>query len=126
MAYGVQTLVASGVPFAIQGGGHMTIEGAANINSSGVLLSSVGLSELSLSSDGSTVSIGSGNRWVNVYDYLEPYGKAVVGGRSGIVGVAGFLLGGGNSYFSNEYGLGVSNVVRFEVSLFLCLFRTSE
>lgn len=117
MAYGIQTLVASGVPFAIQGGGHMMIEGAANINSSGILLSSAGLAELAISSDGSTLSIGSGNRWLNVYDYLEPYGKSVVGGRSGIVGVAGFLLGGGNSYFSNEYGLAANNIVRIEVSL---------
>lgn len=116
MAFGVKTLVASGVPFAVQGGGHMPIAGSANINSSGILLSSAGLTNLDLSDDNSTVAVGPGNHWVSVYDYLEPSGKTVVGGRMGVVGIPGFLLGGGISFFGNEYGWASANIASFEVS----------
>lgn len=94
----------------------MPIAGAANINSTGVLLSSINLNQLVLSEDQSTVAVGPGNHWVNVYDYLEPYGKIVVGGRMGVVGVPGFLLGGGISFFSYEYGWSSANIASFEVS----------
>lgn len=61
----------------------MPIANAANINSSGVLLSSSGMTQLQLSDDQSTVEIGAGNKWGEVYEYLEPFKLAVVGGRSG-------------------------------------------
>lgn len=61
----------------------MPIANAANINSSGVLLSSSGMTQLQLSEDQSTIEIGAGNKWGEVYEYLEPYKLAVVGGRSG-------------------------------------------
>jgi hypothetical protein len=35
-----------------------------------------------------------GSRWQAVYEYLEGHGVAVPGGRTGPVGVGGFLLGG--------------------------------
>lgn len=116
MSFAVTTIAGSGVQFAIQGGGHMPIAGAANIDSSGIMLSSSGLNQLILSEDGSTVSVGPGNRWGDVYGYLEPTGKMVVGGRMGIVGVPGFLLGGGISFFSYEYGWASANIASYEVS----------
>lgn len=94
----------------------MPIANAANINSSGVLLSTFGLSQLQLSKDHSTVNVGPGNRWVDVYKYTEPYGLSTVGGRLGIVGVPGYIIGGGVSFFSNEYGWASANVVSFTVS----------
>lgn len=116
MSFAVQTLVASGTTFALQGGGHMPIAGSANIDSSGILLSSASLNQLILSDDQSTVSVGPGNHWVDVYDYLEPSGKVIVGGRMGVVGVPGFLLGGGISFFSYEHGWASANIASFEVS----------
>lgn len=119
MSHAVRTLTAFDVPFAIRGGGHMPIVGAANIGSSGVLLSSSKLSQLRLSEDKSTVTVGPGNRWGNVYEYLEPDGLTVVGGRLGVVGVPGFLLGGGISFFGNEHGWASANVKSVEVSLII-------
>lgn len=116
MSDAVNTLTRLNTPFAIRGGGHMPIANAANINSSGVLLSSSGLSHLQLSMDHQTVSVGPGNRWSDVYQYLEPFGLTVVGGRMGVVGVPGFLLGGGISFFSNQYGWASANVVSYTVS----------
>ncbi|GME51113.1 FAD linked oxidase [Neofusicoccum parvum] len=110
MGAAVKALVEYNTPFAIRGGGHMAIPGAANINSTGVLLSSANLNQLELSEDKSSVAVGPGNRWGDVFNYLEPYGLAVVGGRMSIVGVPGLLMGGGISNFGNEYGWSSSNI----------------
>lgn len=102
--------------FAVRGGGHMPISGYNGIDNSGVLLSSSNLTALSLSADKSIVSVGPGNRWRDVYAYLNPFGLAAVGGRVGHVGVPGLLLGGGISFFSSEYGFASDNVVKYQVS----------
>lgn len=94
----------------------MPINDSANIDSSGVLISSSGLSQLKLSDDKSTIEVGPGNRWSAVYKALEPHQLTVVGGRMGVVGVPGFLLGGGISFFSNELGWSSSNIAQFDVS----------
>ncbi|ETS78416.1 hypothetical protein PFICI_10478 [Pestalotiopsis fici W106-1] len=117
MSGAVQILARTGVSFAMRGGGHMPIANAANINSSGVLLSSSGMTQLQLSKDQSTIEIGAGNKWGQVYEYLEPFKLAVIGGRSGLVGVAGFILGGGISFFGNQYGWASANVAQFDCIL---------
>lgn len=105
-----------GSQFAMKGGGHTPIEYINNINSSGVLLSSTALKTLALSLDGKTVSVGPGNRWGDVYSYLEPYELNVVGGRLGIVGVPGLIMGGGMSFLSWEHGFASSNIASLTVS----------
>lgn len=45
----------------------------------------------------------------DVYSYLEGTGLTVVGGRQGAVGIPGFVLGGGVSFFSYEYGFTSTN-----------------
>lgn len=93
----------------------MPIAGAANIDSTGILISSTNLDQLIISEDHSTLSVGPGNHWADVYDYLEPYDKIILGGRMGVVGVPGFLLGGGISFFSYEHGWASANIASFEV-----------
>lgn len=115
MAFAVKVLVKTKVPFAVRGGGHMPIGDSNNINSTGILLSSSGFTQMRLSKDRSSVSVGPANSWGDVYRYLEPAGVSVVGGRLGVVGIPGFLLGGGMSFFTNEYGWGSANVKSFEV-----------
>jgi hypothetical protein len=67
------------------------------------------------------LSIGPGHRWGDAYIYLNETqtGKMVVGGRYAPVGVPGYLLGGGMSFFSYEYGFSSTNgnVKAFNVSL---------
>ncbi|KAL1593647.1 hypothetical protein SLS59_009161 [Nothophoma quercina] len=92
----------------MRGGGHMPISDAANINSTGVLISSTNLNTLKLSEDGETMSIGPGPRWGDVFNYLEFTNKTVVGGRLAPVGVPGLLLGGGISWYSVKHGLASS------------------
>jgi FAD/FMN-containing dehydrogenase len=61
------------------------------------------------------VTLGSGNRWGHVYEVLEQYGMAVAGAREAHVGVGGFLLGGGMSWFTARVGFAVDNIVGYEV-----------
>ena len=112
----VKVLTALRSPFAMRGGGHMPIGDFNNINSSGVLLSSSGFKRLELATDGESVHVGPNNHWADVYEFLEPHGKVVVGGRLGIVGIPGFVTGGGASFFSAEYGWASNNVKSYTVS----------
>ncbi|KAM7205914.1 hypothetical protein V8F33_000744 [Rhypophila sp. PSN 637] len=103
--------------FAVRSGGHKSAPGFASIDGSGVLISLANLTTISLSGDKSSVVVGTGNRWQAVYDFLTPQGLTAVGGRVGMVGVGGFLLGGGVSFMTNERGLGIDNIKSFEVVL---------
>src|SRR2546430_779304 len=102
------------IQFAIRGGGHMPIPLYNNADSNGILLSTSNLTTLSLSSDQTTMSIGPGQRWNDVANYLTPLGLAAVGGRVGEVGVPGLLLGGGISFYSNQYGYAADNVIKYQ------------
>lgn len=75
------------------------------------------LNSTSYNGETNTASIGPGGKWQNVYAELIKYGITVTGGRDGDVGVGGFLLGGGNSYYSGRMGFGCDSVVNFEVVL---------
>ncbi|KAK2610729.1 hypothetical protein N8I77_004135 [Diaporthe amygdali] len=105
----IKTLVKTSTRFSMRGGGHMPIADAANINSTGVLISSSNLKTLQLSEDKETMSIGPGPRWGDVFEYMDGSNLTIVGGRLAPVGVPGLLLGGGISYYSYNLGLGASN-----------------
>lgn len=74
-------------------------------------------SEVNYDSATQTADIGSGLIWDDVYASLEPLGVNVVGGRVTGVGVAGFSLGGGYSWLTNQYGLTVDNILAYELVL---------
>lgn len=109
LSFAVTNLAECGVKFAIRGGGHMPIASANGIGSEGVLISCTNLDTLALSSDNKTLSVGPGPRWTEIYTALDGTGYGVVGARIGPVGVPGFLLGGGVSFYSYEHGLGSTN-----------------
>lgn len=60
------------------------------------------------------IDVGGGCLWAQVYAAMENSGKNVVGGHGG---VAGFLLGGGYSLLSNQYGLAIDHILEMEVVL---------
>ena len=74
-------------------------------------------SEVIYNNASQTVDVGSGLIWDDVYAALEPFGVNVVGGRVTGVGVAGFSLGGGYSWLTNQYGLTVDNILSYELVL---------
>jgi hypothetical protein len=100
---------------AVRSGGHSSI-GSSNINH-GVTID-LSMMNSSVYDDHTKVaSIEPGGRWMDVYSNLEKYGVTVAGGRDGGVGVGGFLLGGGISFFSGRMGFGCDTVMNYEVVL---------
>ncbi|KAF9890500.1 hypothetical protein FE257_005905 [Aspergillus nanangensis] len=107
----------STAPFALKSGGHNFNFGVSS-TAGGVLISfNENLSSVSRASDGETFDVGPGARWGDAYEVAAKTNQVLVGGRLGNIGVAGFTLGGGLSYYSAQYGLTCDNVVNFEVVL---------
>ncbi|KAH6605697.1 oxidoreductase [Trichoderma cornu-damae] len=104
------------VRFAIRSGGHAVDAGAANIDG-GVTIDLGRLNTIDVSEDRTTVSIGPGAKWGEVYGKLDGLGLSVAGGRASSVGVGGLTTGGGISYFSPRYGWTCDNVSNFQVVL---------
>lgn len=92
----------------------MPVKNAASTDS-GVLIVLTKLREISLGHDSSVASLGPGLTWNIVYDFIQPYNRAILGGRYTAVGVSGLLLGGGVSHYSGKYGWAANSVVNFEV-----------
>jgi FAD/FMN-containing dehydrogenase len=88
--------------------------GASNIDG-GLTIDLLKLNQVTVSADQIQTSVGSGNRWIDVYSVLEPKGLAVIGGRVADIGVGGLTLGGGMSFFSGRYGWACDNVNTYEV-----------
>ncbi|TVY73440.1 putative FAD-linked oxidoreductase, partial [Lachnellula suecica] len=116
VADAVSIFVSCGAQFAIRGGGHMNFPGSNNING-GVLLALEKINTIEVASDNATVSVGPGNRWVDVYSALEPFGLYCIGGRMKTIGVPGLELIGGFHYLINKYGMAMDNVVSYDVVL---------
>ncbi|KAJ8496450.1 hypothetical protein ONZ45_g12438 [Pleurotus djamor] len=103
----------TGTPFAVKGGGHTSNPGFSS--TSGVHISMTRFNEVTYDPDTQTVVLGAGLIWDDVYDQLDRFGVNVVGGRVSGVGIAGFILGGGYSWKTNQYGLTVDTVTAFEL-----------
>ncbi|KAI8942887.1 hypothetical protein NX059_000927 [Plenodomus lindquistii] len=102
--------------FAIKGGGHNANVGFNNIQN-GVTFDMQSLNAVEVARGEQVVRVGAGALWQNVYDTAEKRNLTVLGGRIGVVGVPGFLTGGGVSFFSPERGWACDGVVNFEVVL---------
>jgi FAD/FMN-containing dehydrogenase len=59
--------------------------------------------------------IKAGARWGDVVEAVAPHGLAVMHGSSPTVGVIGYLLGGGLSFYGRRHGLAVNHVRAFQV-----------
>ena len=94
----------------------MPVPGAASTDS-GVMIAMSNFQTRKLIERNTIAQLGPGQNWVSVYDWLNPYGLAVPGGRYGPVGVAGLLLGGGINYFGNDHGWSSNSVVACEIVL---------
>jgi FAD/FMN-containing dehydrogenase len=66
----VTTIALTLSKFAVRGGGHIPVLGYNGIGNTGILFSTSNLTTLALSSYKSTVSVGPGNRWGDVFSYL--------------------------------------------------------
>ncbi|KAI0415287.1 hypothetical protein F5X98DRAFT_347015 [Xylaria grammica] len=103
--------------FAIRSGGHNPNPGFGGVDDEGILIDMSHMTEVTLSEDGSIASLGPGNRFGEAAKPLDSLGRAVHGGRNNQVGIGGYFLGGGLTYFNSIYGLGADNVVNYEIVL---------
>jgi FAD/FMN-containing dehydrogenase len=110
----LRRLVASETSFAVKSGGHSYNSGASNIED-GVTIDLSRLNSISLTDNNTAAWVGPGARWREVYASLEPHGLTTPGGRVGDVGVGGYVLGGGFSWFSAKKGWVCDSVLEFEV-----------
>ncbi|KAI9172850.1 FAD-dependent monooxygenase CTB5 [Paramyrothecium foliicola] len=103
-------------PFGIRSGGHAVFANSNSIED-GVTVDFGYLNGTTYEEETNTASIEAGGRWGAVYKTLESYGVGAAGGGQTTVGVAGFLLGGGMSFFNNAYGFGCDTIKNMEVVL---------
>lgn len=80
-------------PFAAKSGGHGMFPGSSSAPN-GVTIDLKLLNQVEIVDDERTVRVGPGNLWSAVYEVLDKKNLTVVGGRSGTVGVGGYLLSG--------------------------------
>jgi len=99
------------------GGGHATSPKFSSTTGIHIKMSSLNETRF-LNNSNKLLQAGAGCTWDEVYKRTDEERRLVVGGdsRRG-VGIAGYLLGGGYSMKSNEYGMGIDNVTEFEVVL---------
>ncbi|KAH9017328.1 FAD-binding domain-containing protein [Lactarius deliciosus] len=102
-------------PFAVKGGGHAFNPGFSS--TIGVQISMTRFSSVELNNATCTFEAGSGVTWDQAFAALDPSGLNIVGGRKPTVGVAGLTLGGGYGFTSNQYGLTIDNMARYELVL---------
>ncbi|KAE8548382.1 hypothetical protein EYB25_008760 [Talaromyces marneffei] len=114
VASAVQIARRSNCHFAVKSGGHAAFSGASN-SDGGLTINLAAMNDITVNEDRATVSVGPGNRWVDVYRRLENLNRTVVGGRIADVGVGGLTLGGGISFFSNMHGWACDNVASYEI-----------
>ena len=62
-----------------------------------------------------TVEVGPGAVWYDVYEVLESYGRIAIGGRLKTIGLPGLSLIGGWHYFNNKYGYAMGNIESYDV-----------
>ena len=92
----------------------MTVKGAASTNQ-GVLVILTRMRAMTMSSDHKVAGLGPGLNWFEVYDWIEPFGRAILGGRYAPAGVSGYLLGLGISFYSGQYGWAANSVNNYEL-----------
>lgn len=102
--------------FAVKSGGHNPNNYWASIDGA-PLISTKEINHVILDPSKGTVRVGPGNRWDDVQTELDGTGWTVVGGRLGNVGVGGYLLGGGLSFMSQEYGWAANSILAYDIVL---------
>ncbi|KAJ7446929.1 hypothetical protein B0H11DRAFT_2083860 [Mycena galericulata] len=113
----VKIATQSGCQFAVRSGGHMNWKGSSNIGPTGFTIDLEMMTEITLAANRSTISLGPGSTWGDVYSKLDPLNITAMGARTSGVGVGGFLLGGGISFLSLENGFASDNILNYEIVL---------
>lgn len=102
--------------FAVRSGGHIAWEGGSNIED-GVTVDLGAMDAVTYNEETKIASIQPGSRWTDAYAELDKYGVVVAGGRDGDVGIGGYTLGGGKSWYIPRVGWACDQVVNYQIVL---------
>ncbi|KAI9878975.1 MAG: hypothetical protein M1830_010029 [Pleopsidium flavum] len=120
LAGAVEYLAKHNVTFTVRSGGHMPVAGHASLNQ-GVMIATTHFTEKTIVPLPNKYGVphiraGAAFRWQDLYEFLNPHGLVLAGGRVSSVG-SSLLLGGGLSYFSGYRGWAANSVVNYEMVL---------
>lgn len=119
----------SGLDVGVRCGGHSAQKGAAT--QSGVQMHLGKLQDTRLDQDSKIIHVQGGCLWDHVYKALHGRGLIAVGGGVWMVGVGGYLTGGGYSFLSAKYGMACDQVLAARVvtgngEIITCDAKTNE
>ncbi|KAH9039783.1 hypothetical protein EDB85DRAFT_1887199 [Lactarius pseudohatsudake] len=110
----MQVIKAHPVPFAVKGGGHTSNPGFSS--TPGIQISLLRFNKISFNDNKTELTVGAGCVFDEIYKVIRPENYNIVGGGGG-VGIGGWMMGGGYSLKTNQYGLGIDNLVRSQIVL---------
>jgi FAD/FMN-containing dehydrogenase len=109
----VRSAAADGKRVAAQRTGHNAIPLGSLANT--VLLHTAGLGGVDIDADSRTARVGAGALWSDVLLRASELGLAALHGSAPNVGIAGYTLGGGVSFYHRKHGLACNRVTAIEL-----------
>ncbi|KAJ0119661.1 FAD-dependent monooxygenase yanF [Diaporthe amygdali] len=104
-------------PFGIRSGAHSAFKGS-NGAKDGITVDFGYMNKTTYNNVTNIASIDPGSTWERVYTTLrDDWHVTTVGGRASVVGVGGFVTGGGYSFHTNAHGFACDTVTNFEIVL---------
>jgi len=111
----VRAVAAAGLRVAPQATGHAAAGLTGSDMSEVVLMNLSALRGVEVDRTTRTAQVGGGAVWADVIAEAAPHGLTALHGSAGDVGVAGYMLGGGLSFYGRAHGLAVGDVRAVEV-----------
>ena len=109
----VRSAAAGGKRVAAQRTGHNAEPLGSLVNT--VLLRTDGLGGVQIDADASTVRVGAGALWGDLMPRASELGLATLHGSTPNVGITGYTLGGGVSFYHRKHGLACNRVTAIEL-----------
>ena len=109
----VRSAAADGKRVAAQCTGHNAIPLGSLADT--VLLRTAGLGGVQIDADARSARVGAGALWGDLVSQASEQGLAALHGSAPNVGIAGYTLGGGVSFYARKHGLACNRVTAIEV-----------
>ena len=109
----IRSAAADGKRVAAQRTGHNAAPLGSLANT--VLLRTGGLGGVEIDADSRTARVGAGALWDDVVPRASELGLAAQHGSSPNVGIAGYMLGGGVSFYGRKHGIACNHVTAIEL-----------
>ena len=109
----VRSAAADGKRVAAQSTGHNALPLGSLANT--VLLRTAGLGGVEIDADAGRARVGAGVLWGDVLPRASELGLAALHGSAPNVGIAGYTLGGGLSFYTRKHGLACNRVTAIEL-----------